>query len=40
VKGIRWKWIILRPNVPNIWLVKIGTILTKKENLALEIANF
>jgi hypothetical protein len=27
VKGIRWKWIKSGHNVPNIWVVKIGTYL-------------
>jgi hypothetical protein len=30
VKGIRWRWIKSRPEVPNVWLVKIGTNLLKE----------
>jgi hypothetical protein len=40
VKGTRWRWIKSRPNVLNIWPVKIGTNLTRTEILALENASF
>ena len=46
VKGSRRKWIIPysdtqeRPPVPTVWLVKIGTNLTRSEIVALENAGF
>jgi hypothetical protein len=40
VKGTRRKWIKSRPDVPNIWPVKIGTNLSRKEILDLENAAF
>jgi hypothetical protein len=36
VKGLRRRWVKSRPDVPDIWPVKLGTNLTKKEILALE----
>jgi hypothetical protein len=40
VKGSRRRWVKSRPDVPDIWPVKFGTNLTKKEILALENAGF
>jgi hypothetical protein len=40
MKGLRRKWVKSRPDVPDIWPVKFGTNLTKKEILALENAGF
>jgi hypothetical protein len=40
VKGTRRKWVMSRPEVPEIWPVKNGTNLTRKEILALENAGF
>ena len=40
VKGTTRKWVQLRPDIPSIWLVKIGTNLLKKEILDLENAGF
>jgi hypothetical protein len=40
VKRSRRRWVKSRPDVPDIWLVKFGTNLTKKEILALENACF
>jgi hypothetical protein len=36
VKGTRPKWVQSRPDIPSIWLVKIGTNLSTKEILDLE----
>jgi hypothetical protein len=36
VKDTKQKWVKSKPNVPNIWPMKIGTNLTRKETLALE----
>jgi hypothetical protein len=40
MKGMRWKCVKSKPNVPNICLVKIRTNLSKKEILDLENACF
>jgi hypothetical protein len=40
MKGSKRKWIKSKPDVPDIWPVKLGTNLTKKEILALENAGF
>jgi hypothetical protein len=40
VKGTRPKWVQSRPDIPSIWLVKIGTNLSTKEILDLESAGF
>ena len=40
VKGSRWRWVKSRPDVLDIWPMKIDTNLTKKEILALENACF
>jgi hypothetical protein len=40
VKGTKWRWVKSRPDVPNVWPVKIGTNLTRKEILELERAGF
>jgi hypothetical protein len=40
VKGTRRKWVVSRPEVPEIWPVMLGTNLTKAEILALEDAGF
>ena len=40
VKGTRRKLVKSRPDVPKVWLVKMGTNLTQKEILALEGAGF
>jgi hypothetical protein len=40
MKDTRWKWIMSKTDVPNNWLVKIGTNLSRKEILDLENANF
>jgi hypothetical protein len=40
VKGTIRKWIQLRPDIPSIWPVKIGTNLSTKEILHLESAGF
>jgi hypothetical protein len=40
VKGTKRKWVQSRPDIPNIWPVKIGTNLSKKEILDLESAGF
>jgi hypothetical protein len=40
VKGSKWRWVKSRPDVPNVWPVKIGTNLLKKEILDLEHASF
>jgi hypothetical protein len=40
IKGTRRKWVQLRPDIPSIWLVKIGTNLSTKEILDLESAGF
>ena len=40
VKGTKRKWVQSRPDIPSIWLVKIGTNLSKKDILDLEIAGF
>jgi hypothetical protein len=40
VKGTRQKWVQSRSDIPNIWLVKIGSNLSKNEILDLERAGF
>jgi len=40
VKSLRYKWVLSMPRVPAIWLVKVGTNLSKVEILALESADF
>jgi hypothetical protein len=40
VKGSKRKWVKSKPDVPDIWPVKLGTNFTKKEILALENASF
>jgi hypothetical protein len=40
VKGTKRKWVQSRPDIPSIWLVKIGTNLSKKEILDLESVGF
>jgi hypothetical protein len=37
VKGTRFKWMKSRPDVPNIWPMKIGINLSKKEILDMEL---
>jgi hypothetical protein len=40
VKGTKRKWVQSRPDIPNIWLVKIGTNLSTKEVLDFESTGF
>jgi hypothetical protein len=40
VKDTRWRWVKSILDVPNIWLAKIGTNLTRIEILALENTSF
>jgi hypothetical protein len=40
VKGLRRRWVKSRPDVPDIWPMKLGTNLTKKEISALENTGF
>jgi hypothetical protein len=40
VKGTKRRWVKCRSNVPNVWSVKIGTNLSRKEILDLEHASF
>jgi hypothetical protein len=40
VKGTKRRWMKSRPDVPNIWPVKIGTNLSRKEIVDLEQASF
>jgi hypothetical protein len=40
IEDTRRNWINSRSNVPNIWLMKIGANLTKKQILDLENASF
>jgi hypothetical protein len=40
VKGTKRRWVKSRPVVPNVWPVKIGTNLSRKEILDLEQAGF
>jgi hypothetical protein len=40
VKGSKRRWVKSKPDVPDIWPVKLSTNLTKKEILALENAGF
>jgi hypothetical protein len=40
IKGTKRKWVQLRPDIPSIWLVKIGTNLSIKEILYLESTAF
>jgi hypothetical protein len=40
IKGTKRKWIQSRSDIPNIWLVKIGTNLSKKEILDFESPGF
>jgi hypothetical protein len=40
IEGTKQRWVKSRPDVPNVWPVKIGTNLSKKEILNLEYAGF
>jgi hypothetical protein len=40
IKGTKWRWVKSKLDVPNVWPVKIGTNLSKKEILDLERAGF
>jgi hypothetical protein len=40
MKGLRRRWVKSKPAMPDIWPVKFGTNLTKKEILALKNASF
>jgi hypothetical protein len=40
IKGTKRRWMKSRPDVPNVWPVKIGTNLSRKEILDLERAGF
>jgi hypothetical protein len=40
VKGTKGRWMKSRPVVPNIWPVKIGTDVSRKEILDLEHVGF
>jgi hypothetical protein len=40
VKGTMCRWVKFRPNVPNVWPMKIGTNLSRKEILDLEHTGF
>ena len=40
MKDLKWRWIKSKPNVPEIWPMKLGTNLAKKEILALENVGF
>ena len=40
VKGTKRRWVKSKPEVPNVWPVKIGTNLSRKEILDLEQAGF
>jgi hypothetical protein len=40
VKGTKRRWMKSRPDVPNVWPMKIGTNLSRKEILDLEHAGF
>jgi hypothetical protein len=40
VKGTKRKWVQSRPDIPNIWPVKIRTNLSKKEILDFESVGF
>jgi hypothetical protein len=40
VKGTKQRWVKSRPDVPNVWPVKIGTNLSRKEILDLERVGF
>lgn len=40
VNSTRRKWILSKPIVPNVWPIKMGTNLTRKEILALENTGF
>jgi hypothetical protein len=40
IKGTRRKWVQLRPDIPSIWPIKIGTNLSTKEILDLESTGF
>ena len=40
VKGSRRKWVLSKPEIPDVWPVKIGTNLSSKEILGLQIAGF
>jgi hypothetical protein len=40
VKSTRRRWVKSRPDVPNVWLIKIGTNLSRKEILDLDNTSF
>jgi hypothetical protein len=40
LKNTRQRWVKFRPDIPNVWLVKIGTNLSKKEIIDLENVGF
>jgi hypothetical protein len=40
VKGTKRRWVKSRPDIPNVWPLKIGTNLSRKEILDLEQAGF
>ena len=40
VKGTKHRWVKSRPDVPNVWPVKIGTNLSRKEILDLKLTSF
>jgi hypothetical protein len=40
IKGTKRRWVKSRPAIPNVWPVKIGTNLSRKEILDLERAGF
>jgi hypothetical protein len=40
VKGTKRRWVKSRPKVPNVWPMKIGTNLSRKEILDLEHVGF
>jgi hypothetical protein len=40
VKGTKRRWVKSKPDVPNVWPVKIGTNLSRKEILDLEHVGF
>ena len=40
IEGTKRRWVKSRPDVPNVWLVKIGTNLLRKEILDLEHTSF
>jgi hypothetical protein len=40
IKGTKWRWVKSRPDVPNVWPVKIDINLSRKEILNLERVGF